>query len=79
MRVGIHEAKTHLSRLIPVVLAGEEVIITKSGKALVKLVPVEEIPPARPLGIFREKIQIYGDLMEELPAEELDSFDPEES
>jgi hypothetical protein len=31
MRVGIHEAKTNLSRLIPAVRAGEEVIITKAA------------------------------------------------
>ena len=42
MKVGIHEAKTKLSKLIPAVLAGEEVIITKAGHPLVKLVPVAE-------------------------------------
>ena len=33
MKVGIHEAKTKLSKLIPAVLAGEEVIITKAGQS----------------------------------------------
>ena len=42
MKVGIHEAKTKLSKLIPAALAGEEVIITKAGHPLVKLVPVAE-------------------------------------
>jgi prevent-host-death family protein len=42
MKVGIHEAKARLSKLIPNVLAGEEVIITKAGHPLVKLVPVAE-------------------------------------
>ncbi len=74
MHVGIHEAKTHLSRLIPAVLAGEEVIITKSGKALVKLVPVDEFLVERPLGCCREEMQSYGDLMDPLPPEELLPF-----
>ena len=52
MKIGIHEAKTRLSKLIPAVLSGEEVIITKSGKPLVKLVPVEEQKGERPLGCY---------------------------
>lgn len=36
----IHEAKTHLSKLIQKALAGEEVIIAKAGKPVVKLVPL---------------------------------------
>ncbi len=48
MKIGIHEAKTRLSKLIPAVLSGEEVIITKSGTPLVKLVPVQEQGSARP-------------------------------
>ena len=38
----IHEAKTHLSKLIQKALAGEEVIIANAGKPVVKLVAVEE-------------------------------------
>lgn len=41
MEVNIHEAKTNLSRLILKAEAGEEVIIARAGKAVVKLVPVE--------------------------------------
>lgn len=37
----IHEAKTHLSKLIRQALAGEEVIIAKAGKPVVRLVPIE--------------------------------------
>lgn len=39
--VNMHEAKTHLSRLVERALEGEEVTIAKAGKPLVKLVPVE--------------------------------------
>jgi prevent-host-death family protein len=39
--VGVHEAKTHLSNLLARALAGEEIVITRSGEPLVKLVPVQ--------------------------------------
>jgi prevent-host-death family protein len=39
-RVGVHEAKTHLSRLLRRVMAGEEIIITRGGEPVAKLVPV---------------------------------------
>jgi prevent-host-death family protein len=45
MEVNIHEAKTHLSRLIERALAGEEVIIAKSGNPVVRLVRIEYAKP----------------------------------
>jgi len=45
--VNIHEAKTHLSRLIERALAGEEITIAKAGKPQVKLVKVEDVPRAK--------------------------------
>ncbi len=43
--VNIHEAKTHFSKLIERVQAGEEIIVAKAGKAVARLVPT--LPPAR--------------------------------
>ncbi len=40
--VNIHEAKTNLSKLLEKALNGEEIVIARSGKPLVKLVPIEE-------------------------------------
>ncbi len=74
MKIGIHEAKTKLSKLIPAVLAGEEVIITKSGKPLVKLIPVQNQEGERPLGIYKSKIKFSGDLLAPLPKEVVDDF-----
>jgi len=50
--VSIHEAKTHLSRLIKEVVAGREVTIVegRSGEELVKLVPVKTLARKRQLG-----------------------------
>lgn len=41
-KANIHEARTHLSKLIQGALDGEEVIIAKNGTPLVKLVPCQE-------------------------------------
>ena len=74
MEIGIHEAKTKLSKLIPAVLSGEEVIITKAGKPLVKLVPVEGQQGERPLGCYAGRITVSQDWLEPLPEEILDDF-----
>ena len=42
--VNVHEAKTHLSRLLLRVAGGEEIVIAKAGKPVAKLVPVESKP-----------------------------------
>jgi prevent-host-death family protein len=46
--VNIHQAKTHLSRLLDQALSGEEVIIAKAGKAIARLVPLERKVPRKP-------------------------------
>lgn len=78
MRVGIHEAKTNLSRLIPAVQAGEEVIITNAGRPVAKLVAFTERVGKRPLGLFRGRIVIHGDPLEPLPAEVVADFWPQQ-
>ena len=74
MEIGIHEAKTQLSKLIPAVLSGEEVIITKAGQPLVKLIPVETRSGSRLLGTYKGKVKIHGDLLAPLPDEIIDTF-----
>ena len=54
-QVNIHEAKTHLSRLIEDVAAGEEIIIAKGGKPVAKLVPIAADVTPRKLGFMRER------------------------
>jgi prevent-host-death family protein len=51
--VNIHEAKTHLSRLVEEVAAGQGVIIAKAGKPMARLVPLEVAPSKRRLGLFK--------------------------
>jgi prevent-host-death family protein len=68
----IHEAKTHLSRLVERVAAGEEIIIAKAGKPVAKLVPyVEPARPVRKPGAWRGRVKIkpgFDELPESIAA-----------
>ncbi|HUF77527.1 MAG TPA: type II toxin-antitoxin system prevent-host-death family antitoxin [Thermoanaerobaculia bacterium] len=66
-RVNIHEAKTHLSRLVDEAVRGGEVIIARGNKPLVKLVPVAEARPPRRLGTAAGKVRMSEDFDEPLP------------
>ena len=61
--VNIHEAKTHLSRLIERASKGESFIIAKAGKPMVRVVPIEPEPPHKPqrLGFMKGKGKIPDD------------------
>ncbi len=48
--VNMHEAKTHLSRLVAEAVKGEPFVIARAGKPLVKVSPIEEKPRTRRLG-----------------------------
>lgn len=73
--VNIHEAKTHLSRLLVRVMGGEEVIIAKAGKPVARLVPVEQSPEQRKPGSAAGRIIIAPDFEVPLPDEILESFE----
>ena len=62
----IHEAKTHLSRLVERAAGREEIIIAKAGKPMAKLVPYQEDKKPRKPGSLRGKIWIADDF-DELP------------
>jgi prevent-host-death family protein len=62
-KVNIHEAKTHLSKLIQKAKNGEEVVISKNGKPEVRIVPIEK--PAKDwFGMDAGKIWIADDFDE---------------
>ena len=69
--VNIHEAKTHLSRLLERVKKGEQVIIAKAGKPIALLSPIQQVPAQRIPGIDAGKIKISPDFDEPLPEFEL--------
>ena len=74
VEVGVHEAKTHLSRLLTQVAAGEDVVITRSGRPVARLVPVER-SGRRKLGMDRGRFVIADDFDAPLPDDLLDAFE----
>jgi prevent-host-death family protein len=70
--VTIHEAKTHLSRLIQDVLNGEEVIITRNHQPVAKLVPVAKAKRGRQLGRLQGKIEMTDDF--DAPLEDFEEY-----
>ena len=71
----VHEAKTHLSRLLASVAAGEEVLIAKAGVPVARLVPVVLPAEQRPLGTERGRVFIADDFDAPLSEDVLDSFE----
>jgi antitoxin (DNA-binding transcriptional repressor) of toxin-antitoxin stability system len=63
--VTIHEAKTHLSKLIQKALAGEEIIIAKGKKPVVKLVALPEAQMQRRIGGAKEVVKFIADDFDE--------------
>jgi len=72
--VGVHEAKTHLSRLLVRVEAGEEVAITRRGREVARLVP--PTPAAAPrFGTDEGVFEVPEDFDAPLPDDLLDAFE----
>jgi prevent-host-death family protein len=59
--VNIHEAKTHLSRLVERVVTGEEIVIARAGHPLVRMVPYLERSEPRVPGTMSGRIAIEAD------------------
>lgn len=76
-QVNLHEAKTHLSRLVERAAGGEEIVIAKSGKPVAKLVPFDRDMTPRQLGTMRGLITVADDFDAPLPAEVLALFHEE--
>lgn len=73
--VNIHDAKTHLSRIIDEVAAGAEVIIAKAGKPMARLVPIAPPATQKRLGLLKGKIKVPDDFNAPLDDEVLSSFE----
>lgn len=72
--VNIHEAKTHLSRLLKRVAAGEEIVIANAGQPVARLVPAHDRGAPRELGFVREGLRIADDFDAPLPPDLLKAF-----
>lgn len=72
--ITIHKAKTQLSRLIEKACRGEEIIIARGKKPVVRLVAVQNERGERKPGALKGKIKIGPEFFEPLPPEELEGW-----
>jgi len=71
--VNVHEAKTHLSKLLEQAHAGQEIILAKAGKPYARLMPLAPAPARRQPG--RLEGRVTDAFFEPLPPEELDAWE----
>jgi prevent-host-death family protein len=74
MEVGVHEAKTHLSRLLRRVAAGEEIVITSGGEPVARLVSAEPTKE-RILGADKGRFVVPDDFDAPLPDDVIGTFE----
>lgn len=72
--VNVHEAKTHLSRLLEQAHAGQEIILAKAGRPYARLVPLADATPTRTPGRLKGLIDTRH-FFDDLPADELDAWE----
>lgn len=72
--INIHQAKTHLSRLVEEVAAGAEIVIAKNGVPRAKLVPLDA-PRSIKFGVLKGKIRYPEDFDAPLPADVVSLFE----
>ncbi len=71
--VNVHEAKTHLSRLLERAHAGEEIILAKAGKPYARLMPLASKPARRQPGWLKGRV---GEaFFDDLPEDELQAWE----
>ena len=73
-QVNIHEAKTHLSRLLVDVEGGEEILLARAGRPVARLVPLEPVRANRQLGQYRGERFVIADDFDELPVDIAEAF-----
>lgn len=73
--ITVHKAKTQLSKLIELVCNGEEVVIARGSKPVVRLTAIEDKKGNRKPGVLRGKINIGPEFFQPLPPEELDRWE----
>jgi prevent-host-death family protein len=74
-QVSLYEAKTRLSRLVDRALRGDEIVITRHGRPVARLVPATRVRSPRRLGSLRGKIRVAADFDAPLSDEVLASFE----
>ncbi len=75
LQIDIHEAKTQLSKIIARACRGEEVVIAKAGRPLVRLTPIKRQPSGRRFGALHGKARVDERFFEPLPEDELRAWE----
>lgn len=70
-KLNIHDAKTHLSRYLQRVAAGEEIVLCKNGKPVAKIVAFPSEGPKRLHGLFKGRVKVTPRFFEPLSDKEL--------
>lgn len=73
--VNVHEAKTHLSRLLQRVERGDEVVIARGGRPIARLLPFEDKPKQPIFGVDRGLFEVPDDFDDPLPADLISEFE----
>lgn len=73
--VNIHQAKTHLSRLVNEAASGRETVIARAGTPVARLVPLAVAPARKRFGLLKGRIRIPAEFDAPLPGEVLDAFE----
>ncbi|MFF9566698.1 type II toxin-antitoxin system Phd/YefM family antitoxin [Streptomyces sp. NPDC014685] len=69
----VHEAKTHFSRILQQVETGEEVVISRAGEPIAKVVPLHPRADRTDYGVLRGQIRI-AENFDDLPDDIADAF-----
>jgi prevent-host-death family protein len=72
--VNVHDAKTHLSKLLARVEKGQEIVLSRAGRPVARLVPILPRRPLKP-GLMKGRIKIAADFDAPLPDDVLDVFE----
>ena len=72
--INLHDAKTHLSRLVDRAAKGEEIVIARAGKPVARLVALETKSRKRKLGLYAGRIKLASDF-DELPHDIQSAFE----
>jgi prevent-host-death family protein len=75
LQVSVYAAKTQLSRLLDRAAEGEEVVITRHGRPVARLVSMKRSEGRRKLGMLKGRIRVAADFDAPLPEEILEAFE----
>jgi prevent-host-death family protein len=73
--VNIYDAKTRLSQLVDKAAAGEDVVVSRNGKPLVRITQLADTKSVIKFGVLKGKVKLAADFNAPLPAEVLASFE----